>query len=53
MYAIPMLDADINVFIVSYAEFMKRFTNHNDNWGDFIDIKKVSSIKIPEFMLRP
>jgi DNA repair photolyase len=35
--------------IYCYAEFMKRFTNHNDNWGDFIDIKKVSSIKIPEF----
>lgn len=35
--------------IYCYAEFMKRFTNHNDNWGDFIEIKRVSSLKIPEF----
>lgn len=32
-----------------YAEFMKRFTNHNEDWGDFIDIKKVSSVKLPKF----
>lgn len=35
--------------IYCYAEFMKRFTNHTENWGDFIDIKKVSPFKIPEF----
>ena len=23
-----------------YASFMKRFTGHKENWGDFIDIKK-------------
>ena len=23
-----------------YARFMKRFTNHNESWGDFIDIKR-------------
>lgn len=25
--------------IYCYAEFMKRFTNHKENWGDFIDVK--------------
>lgn len=25
--------------IYCYAEFMKRFTNHKEPWGDFIDIK--------------
>ncbi|MCK9426098.1 MAG: radical SAM protein [Ignavibacteriaceae bacterium] len=25
--------------IYCYAEFMKRFTNHNEDWGDFIDVK--------------
>jgi len=25
--------------IYCYAEFMKRFTNHSEDWGDFIDIK--------------
>lgn len=25
--------------IYCYAEFMKRFTNHKEDWGDFIDIK--------------
>lgn len=25
--------------IYCYAEFMKRFTNHNEDWGDFLDVK--------------
>ncbi|WP_221411764.1 radical SAM protein [Dysgonomonas capnocytophagoides] len=30
--------------IYCYAEFMKRFTNHKEDWGSFLDIK-VSDIK--------
>src|SRR5699024_2195827 len=26
-----------------YAEFMKRFTSHNENWGGFLDVKKCDS----------
>ena len=25
--------------IYCYARFMKRFTGHDENWGDFVDIK--------------
>jgi len=25
--------------IYCYAEFMKRFTNHKEDWGDFLDVK--------------
>lgn len=28
--------------VYCYARFMKRFTNHNEPWGEFIDIKKCS-----------
>jgi DNA repair photolyase len=34
--------------IYCYAEFMKRFTNHEEKWGDFIDIKNFDKIKIPK-----
>lgn len=34
--------------IYCYAEFMKRFCNHNEEWGDFLDVKKVSSIRLPK-----
>ena len=26
-----------------YASFMKRFTGHKENWGDFIDIKRIKT----------
>ncbi|MDR1943537.1 MAG: radical SAM protein [Synergistaceae bacterium] len=26
--------------IYCYAEFMKRFTNHDEPWGDFVDVKR-------------
>lgn len=34
--------------IYCYACFMKRFTNHTEPWGDFIDIKEFDEYKIPK-----
>lgn len=31
-----------------YASFMKRFTNHSEPWGDFLDIKYWEEIKNPQ-----
>lgn len=31
-----------------YARFMKRFTNHSESWGDFVDIKINAPDLIPE-----
>lgn len=31
-----------------YASFMKRFTNHQDEWGSFVDVKIWPCIKHPE-----
>ena len=31
-----------------YAEFMKRFTNHTEPWGTFLDVKHWKEIKHPE-----
>lgn len=31
-----------------YASFMKRFTNHQDEWGSFVDVKTWPCIKHPE-----
>lgn len=31
-----------------YAEFMKRFTNHAEPWGQFLDVKHWPAIKRPE-----
>lgn len=43
---LPEADYCINPYIgcnhgciYCYARFMKRFTNHNEPWGDFVDIK--------------
>jgi len=48
---LPAADYVINPYIgcphkciYCYAEFMKRFTNHNsDEWGDFLDVKLCSA----------
>ncbi|MBO8436285.1 MAG: radical SAM mobile pair protein B [Spirochaetes bacterium] len=31
-----------------YASFMKRFTNHPEAWGEFVDVKYWNAIKHPE-----
>lgn len=31
-----------------YASFMKRFTNHAEDWGDFLDVKTWGEIKNPQ-----
>ena len=47
---IPDIDLVVNPYIgcvhgciYCYAEFMKRFTNHHEPWGEFLDIKINSS----------
>jgi DNA repair photolyase len=44
---IPSSDYVINPYVgcphkclYCYAEFMKRFTNHSESWGDFLDVKR-------------
>lgn len=34
--------------IYCYARFMKRFTGHTENWGEFVDAKINASELIPE-----
>ncbi|GMO31214.1 MAG: radical SAM mobile pair protein B [Termitinemataceae bacterium] len=52
---LPVADYVVNAYtgcphkcIYCYAEFMKRFTNHNEEWGEFIDIKLFDKIRIPK-----
>ena len=52
---LPSADYVVNAYtgcthkcIYCYAEFMKRFTNHNEEWGEFIDIKTFDRINIPK-----
>jgi DNA repair photolyase len=52
---LPSADYVVNAYtgcthkcVYCYAEFMKRFTNHNEKWGEFIDIKIFDKIKIPK-----
>ncbi len=34
--------------IYCYARFMKRFTNHNEDWGKFLDVKINAADLVPE-----
>ena len=52
---IPVCDYAVNPYIgcthgckYCYASFMKRFTNHPEDWGSFLDVKYWLGIKHPE-----
>ena len=51
---VPIGDYAVNPYIgcahgckYCYASFMKRFTNHKEPWGDFVDVKYWDLIKNP------
>ena len=52
---LPVSDYAVNLYVgcthackYCYASFMKRFTNHPEPWGSFIDVKYWPEIKNPE-----
>ena len=52
---LPVADFSVNPYIgcthackYCYASFMKRFTNHPEPWGEFIDVKMWPPIQHPE-----
>ena len=52
---LPVCDYSVNPYTgcehackYCYACFMKRFTNHAEDWGEFIDVKFWPPIKNPE-----
>ncbi|MCR4656047.1 MAG: radical SAM mobile pair protein B [Lachnospiraceae bacterium] len=52
---LPVADFSVNPYVgcthgckYCYASFMKRFTNHPEPWGEFIDVKNWPEIKKPE-----
>ena len=52
---LPVADYSVNPYVgcshackYYYASFMKRFTNHLEPWGDFVDIKEWPVIKNPQ-----
>lgn len=52
---LPVADYSVNPYTgcvhackYCYASFMKRFTNHPEPWGEFIDIKHWPDIKSPQ-----
>ncbi len=49
---LPVSDFSVNPYVgcahackYCYASFMKRFTNHAETWGEFVDVKTWSPIK--------
>ena len=51
---LPVSDFSVNPYVgcahackYCYASFMKRFTNHPDPWGEFVDVKYWPEIKNP------
>ena len=51
---LPVADYSVNPYVgcehackYCYASFMKRFTNHPEPWGEFIDVKYWQEIKNP------
>ena len=52
---LPVSDYSVNPYVgcthackYCYASFMKRFTNHPEPWGDFLDVKFWPEIRHPE-----
>lgn len=52
---LPVSDYSVNPYVgcthackYCYASFMKRFTNHPEEWGSFLDVKYWPEIKKPE-----
>lgn len=52
---LPVADYSVNPYVgcehackYCYASFMKRFTNHPEAWGSFVDVKYWPEIKNPE-----
>lgn len=52
---LPVSDYSVNPYIgcmhgckYCYASFMKRFTNHPEQWGTFVDVKYWNIIKNPQ-----
>lgn len=52
---LPVADFSVNPYVgcvhackYCYASFMKRFSNHAEPWGEFIDVKHWPAIKRPE-----
>ena len=52
---LPVCEYSVNPYVgcphacqYCYASFMKRFTNHPEPWGDFLDVKYWRSIKNPQ-----
>ncbi len=52
---LPVSDFSVNPYVgcthacsYCYASFMKRFTNHPEAWGSFVDVKNWPQIKNPE-----
>ncbi|WP_296731505.1 radical SAM protein, partial [Anaerovibrio sp.] len=51
---LPVADFSVNPYVgcahackYCYASFMKRFTNHPEPWGDFVDVKNWGELKNP------
>ncbi len=51
---LPVADYSVNPYVgcahackYCYASFMKRFTNHPEPWGGFVDVKRWPNIKNP------
>lgn len=52
---LPVCDYSVNPYVgcphackYCYASFMKRFTNHPEPWGEFVDVKYWPEIKNPQ-----
>lgn len=56
---LPVCEYSVNPYVggthacrYCYASFMKRFTNHPEPWGEFLDVKYWKEIKNPPKICR-